>query len=142
MSDIVRVHRHHVTALTSHMADALAMHLSTHIADLLFLPLEASFVRSVALGFLSTAAIRSPTSSALGLRSQVIPLGRWFGMGIRPGASFHYIKNLTLCAALEVVAGLGIWQLSTGTAWYIGWKWFGWGKREDGSAVSERNSSE
>lgn len=101
--------KHRVTALTSHTADALAMHLSTHLADLLFLPLEALFVRSVALGFMSAAATRSPSGPAIGLRNQITPLGRWFGIGISPGGSFQYIKNLVCCGVIEVAVGLGIW---------------------------------
>lgn len=131
--------RHHVTALSSHTADALAMHLSTHLADLLFLPLEALFVRSVALGFLS-AATGSPSGSVLGLRTQVIPLCRWFGPGSSPGSSFRYIKNLVLCGAVEAAVGFGIWQLSAGAAWLMGWKWFHWADSAQDEAASERSS--
>ena len=106
------------------------MHLSTHLTDILFLPLEAWFVRSVALGFLSAAASKSPSGSVLGLRDQVISPGCWFGMGIRPGGAMQYMKNLAFCSALEVAVGIGVWQLSTGAAWYMGRKWFGWSKGE------------
>lgn len=112
------------------IADALAIHLSTHLTDFLFLPLEALFVRSVALGFLSAAASKSPSSPILNLRNQVIPPWCWFGMGIRPGGAFQYVKNLVFCGVFEVIIGLGVWQLSTGAAWYMGRKWFGWSKGE------------
>lgn len=85
------------------------MHLSTHLADLLFLPLEALFVRSVALGFISAAAIRSPSVPAIGLRNQITPLGCWFGIGIIPGGSIQYVRNLMCCGVLEVAVGFGIW---------------------------------
>ena len=115
------------------------MHLSTHLADLLFLPLEALFVRSVALGFLS-AATRSPADSVLGLRTQVIPLRRWFGLGISLGSSFRYTKNLVLCGAVEVAVGFGIWQLSAGAAWLMGSKWFHWVDSAQDEAASEWSS--
>ena len=92
------------------------MHLSSHLADLLFLPLEALFVRSVALGFLFTAEKKLPSGPLIPLRSEVIPLGCWFGMGIRPGGVSQYLKNLAFCGALEVAVGLGVWQLSTGVS--------------------------
>ena len=114
------------------------MHLSTHLADLFFLPLEALFVRSVALGFLSAAASRTSSGSVDGMRNQVIPLGRCFGMGIKASGLSQYVRNLAFCGALEVVLGLGIWQLSTGAAWFMGWKWFRWSSIKHDESGSEK----
>ena len=114
------------------------MHLSTHLTDLLLLPLEAMFVRSVALGFLSAAAKKSPSSPIISLQNQVISPLYWFGPGIRPGGALQYLKNLAFCGSLEMALGFGIWQLGAGAAWLIGRKWFSWSKweRDDRASVS------
>lgn len=120
--------RHHVTTLTGHMADTLAMHFSTHLADLLFLPLEALFVRSVALRFPSATPSTAPSGQAAGWRSQVFPLKSWMGWGAGPGGLRGYISNMALCGVFELAAGVGIWQMSSGAAWLMGRKWFAWGR--------------
>lgn len=120
---------HHVTSLTAHFADALGCHLSTHLADFLFLPLEALFIRSVAIGFLSSpVAARSATAAAL--RNQVFPLGSWFGMGLRGGtrAMMDYVGKMALCASLDLGVGYVVWQLGAGIAWWVGGRWFQWGR--------------
>ena len=109
------------------MADTLAMHLSTHLSDLLFLPLEAVFVRSVALNFYNNAASRSPSGPAARWRNEVIPLRSSLGLGIIPGGSRGYVANMAMSAVSELAVGVGIWQLSTGLAWFMGRRWFGWG---------------
>ncbi|KAL8831065.1 MAG: hypothetical protein Q9191_001077 [Dirinaria sp. TL-2023a] len=121
------IQHHHVTALTAHMADTLAMHFSTHLADLIFLPLEALFVRSVALSSLSISASGGPSSPAARWRDQVIPLRSWFGMGTGSGGVRNYVRNMAMCGVFELAVGMGIWQFSTGAAWLLGRKRFGWG---------------
>lgn len=108
------------------MADTLAMHFSTHIADLLFLPLEALFVRSVALSFLNASA-SVPSSPAARWRDQVIPLSSWFGRGLGPGGLRNYVMNMAMCGVFELAIGMGLWQLSSGAAWLLGHRRFGWG---------------
>lgn len=120
--------RHHVTTLTAHMADTFAMHFSTHIADLLFLPLEALFVRSVALTFLSATPSTALSGQAAGWRCQVFPPRNWLGWGVGPGGLRGYITNMAFCGVFELVVGVGIWQISSGAAWLMGRKWFGWGR--------------
>lgn len=120
------IQHHHVTALTAHMADTLAMHFSTHLADLIFLPLEALFVRSVAISFLNASA-NVASSPAARWRDQVIPLRSWFGMGTGSSGVRRYVMNMVMCGIFELAVGMGIWQLSTGTAWLLGRRRFGWG---------------
>ncbi|KAI4122870.1 MAG: hypothetical protein LQ347_006357, partial [Umbilicaria vellea] len=68
--------RHRVTALSAHLADSLGSHISTHLADLLCLPLEALFMRSLTLAFLAAARPTATAhAAALGLRRDVYPLG-------------------------------------------------------------------
>ncbi|KAL2045830.1 hypothetical protein ABVK25_012012 [Lepraria finkii] len=66
---------HRLTALTAYSADALALHLSTHITDILIMPFEALWVRSVALAFLSSPAAGAGAQAAAGRwRGEVVPL--------------------------------------------------------------------
>lgn len=133
---------HRVTALTAHLADAMGSHISTHLADILFLPLEALFIRSVARNFLSSPLRSSshlassspflapPHASAVAdnLRAEVFPLETWFGAGLRGGRSrmMDYAGRLALCAGLEVGLGYVVWQLGAGLVWCLGAKFFEW----------------
>ena len=108
------------------MADTLAMHFSTHLADLIFLPLEALFVRSVAISFLNISA-SGPESPAARWRDQAIPLKSWFGVGTGSGGVRNYVMNMAMCGVFELAVSMGIWQLSTGAAWLLGRRRFGWG---------------
>ena len=116
---------HRVTVLTALAADNLAAQMSTHLADWLSLPLEALFVRSIALAFASS---RTAPLSAPWLRSEIYPLGSWFGMGIRSGRAGDYILRTVLCCGVEMALGLGVWQMTTGLAWWFGTRKHGWGK--------------
>lgn len=124
--------RHRVTLLSGHMADMLASHLAQYFSELICLPLQAHLVRAVALGCLATAG---PTSSAqmstLGLRNAVYPADAWFGFGLRRAGWMvvgDYAAKMMLCSALEAMVGYGVWQAGATTCFWVGRRWFGWGR--------------
>lgn len=135
--------RHRVTALTAHLADAMGSHISTHLADILFFPLETLFIRSVARNFLSLPLLSSSSPLAASslflvpvhapavadrLRAEVFPLETWFGAGLRGGRSrmMDYAGRLALCTGLEVGLGYVVWQVGAGLVWWLGVKVFEW----------------
>lgn len=121
---------HRLTALTAYSADALALHLSTHITDILIMPFEALWVRSVALAFLSSPAAGAGTQAAAGRwRGEVFPLGGWFGMGLRGGwrGVGDYVGKMVLLTGLEMGVGEFVWQACTVFSWWCGIRMFGWG---------------
>ena len=120
---------HRVTALTTYAADCLGQHLAWHMSDLICLPLEALYVRSVALAFLAASG-SSPLAQRLGT-ADVYPRGNWFGLGLRASGwrgVGDYMGKIVLCLGIEMVVQLGVWQIGTGIAWWAGKKWFRWGK--------------
>ncbi len=124
--------KHRVTLLSGYMADMLASHLAQFFSELICLPLQAHLVRAVALGFLATAG---PTNlaqtSALGLRKAVYPADAWFGLGLRRAGWMgvgDYAAKMMLCSALEAAVGYGIWQAGATTCFWVGRRWFGWGR--------------
>lgn len=121
---------HRVTALSAFAADALANHLAAHLADIIFFPLEALFVRSLALSFLSSPRPDSTAQAAAArLRGEIFPVGGWFGMGLRGGwrGMGDYVGKMVLVSGMEITISMAIWQACTGFAWMSGRKWFGWG---------------
>lgn len=126
--DVSSEEQHRVTALTAFKADALALHLSTHLADLLFLPVEAFFVRSVARTFLSATSNTATMGLSADWRAQVFRRTPWSGWRIGPGGIRSYVTNMALCGVLELTIGMGVRQLSSGVAWLMGRKLFGWGR--------------
>ena len=123
---------HRVTLLSGYMADMLASHLAQYVAELLCLPIQALLVRTVALGFLAAAGpTSSAPTSALGLTRTVYPPTAWFGLGPR-GAGWRgvadYAAKMVLCSAVEAAVGCGVWQLGTLTCFWVGRRWFGWGR--------------
>ena len=145
---IAGVH-HRVTTLTTYGAGVLGEHLIHPLCSLLALPMDALYIRAVALAFLGASGA-SP--AALGLRSTVYPLNSWFGakvgtrtgmgmglgvaagtvIGMGHGARWRqvtdYMGKMALCVALETMVGLGVWQVGMGVAWWVGKRWFRWGK--------------
>lgn len=121
---------HRITALSAYAADALANHLAAHLADIICLPLEALFVRSLALAFLSSPRA-NPTAQAAAfrLRGEVFPLGGWCGMGLRGGwrGMGDYVGKTVLASGLEIGISMAVWQACTGFAWMSGRRCFGWG---------------
>ncbi|MCJ1451266.1 Mucin-2 [Mycoblastus sanguinarius] len=129
---------HRITALTAYAADSMAMHLSTQLTELLFLPLDALFVRSLALAFLSSPASSPTARTAAGRwRSEVFPLGTWFGMGLSSGwrGMCEYAGKMLLISGIEAGIGLAIWQLGTGMSWRAGTRLFHWGRRDEKGPV-------
>lgn len=128
--------KHRVTTLTAYPYDALASHLAAHLTTLIFLPLEALFVRSVTLGYLSSPVHAHGISSGARerLRREVYPLGSWFGAGLRGGGGgvgggvADYVGKMVLVAGLEVGVGFAVWQFGVGVAWWVGGRWFRWGR--------------
>ncbi|KAI9871875.1 MAG: hypothetical protein M1830_002347 [Pleopsidium flavum] len=121
-----------VTVLSGHIADALASHLAYSASKILCLPLEALLMRTIALGFLAAAKpTPSAQTTALGLRQQVYPLNAWFGLGLR-GAGWNgvgdYVAKMMLCSAVEAAMGFGVWQLGSTACFWIGTRWFEWGR--------------
>lgn len=122
---------HRLTQLSAYPADSLATHLSSHITDILFFPLETLFVRSVALSFLSSpAAGAGAHAAATRWRSQIYPLSGWFGMGLEAGwrGVANYVGKMVLVSGLEVGFGMAVWQAGFGMCYLAGRWLFGWGK--------------
>ena len=122
---------HRLTALTAYSADALASHISTHITDVLMMPLEALWVRSIALAFLSSPAAGAGVQAAAArLRGEVYPLGQWFGVGLRGGwrGVGDYVGKMVLLTGLEVGVSMVVWQACTAFSWWCGVRRFRWGR--------------
>ena len=121
---------HRVTTLTAQAADSMVQHLAGHITDILLLPLEALYVRSVALSFLSSpAATVGGKLVAERWKGEVYPLGWWFGTGLRRGwrGVGDYVGKMVLVQGIEMGIGFAVWQAGVGLSWWVG-KWFGWGR--------------
>ena len=123
--------QHRVTALTAYAADSMASHLSSHLTDLLFLPLEALFVRSVAIAFLSSPAAGPEAQiAAMRWKREIFPIRGWFGTGLRGGwrGVADYVGKMVLVSGMEVGIGMAVWQACTGFSWWCGRTYFRWGK--------------
>ncbi|KAM5481610.1 hypothetical protein McanCB56680_004146 [Microsporum canis] len=123
---------HRVTILSSHPVDTFSSHLSWIITSTLFYPLESLYLRSLASTFLSaqsTAMILpvGATTTLVGLRSNVRPLGAWLGGG-NAMDMFSYIGKMILIAGFETAISAGIWGLGAGAAVMLGRIKFQWGQ--------------
>lgn len=120
-----------ITTLTAQAADSMAQHISGCITDILLFPLEALYVRSVALAFLSSpAASVGAKVAAERWKGEIYPLGGWFGMGLRGGwrGIADYVGKMVLVQGIEMGIGFAVWQASVGLGWWVGRKWFAWGR--------------
>ena len=120
-----------ITTLTAQAADSMAQHLSGCITDILLYPLEALYVRSVALAFLSSPAANVGAKVvAERWKGEVYPLGGWFGIGLRGGwrGVADYVGKMVLVQGLEMGNGFAVWQISVILSSWIGRKWFEWGR--------------
>lgn len=133
--DLSKVHRklhdssrptHHVTHLTSCMADTLAFYLSVVVTHIVWLPFETLFLRSIAWAYLDTDL--GASSSASWLRNEIYPQGSWFGAGLRGGGALDYARRIALSLGLEAALGFGTWQLGAGLTWWLGTSRYKWGK--------------
>lgn len=124
--------QHRITALTAYAADSMASHLSSHLTDLLFLPFEAMFVRSLAIAFLSSPAAGTEAQmAAMRWKREIYPITGWFGMGLRRGGwrgEADYAGKMVLVSGMEVGIGMAVWQVCTGFSWWCGRRYFGWGR--------------
>ena len=122
---------HRITSMSAFAADTMSHHLASHLVDILFLPLEALFVRSLVTGFLSSPRA-GPQAQAVAARwkGEVYPLGTWFGMGPRGGwrSMVDYAGKMVLVLGMQMGVHLTAWQICTGVAWVIGKRRFGWGR--------------
>lgn len=128
---LARQPQHRITALTAYAADSMASHVSSHLTDLLFLPLEALFVRSLAIAFLSSPAAGTEAQiAAMRWKREVYPIRGWFGMGPRGGwrGVADYAGKMVLVSGMEVGISMAIWQACTGFSWWCGRTYFGWGR--------------
>ena len=128
-AEVVEGPKHRVTALTSYPSEMLVQHLSYLATDLLLLPLEAAYLRSIALGFLGAPlGNREGAADAAGwLNGQVFPMGTWFGYGLGRSGARDYGRKMILCLGMETMVGFSIWQLGIGAAWWAGRRWYRWG---------------
>lgn len=120
-----------ITTLTAQAADSMALHLSGYFTDILLFPLEALYLRSVALSFLSSpSASLGAKMAAERWKGEVYPLRGWFGMGLRGGwrGIGDYVGKMVLVEGLEMGIGFAVWQVCVGFSWWAGRKWFQWGR--------------
>ncbi|KAL8701290.1 MAG: hypothetical protein Q9201_004990 [Fulgogasparrea decipioides] len=120
---------HHVTNLSGGILDMLEYGLANIITDILLLPLEALFVRSLAVAYLGRRGVTDDPKPALWLlRDGIYPVGSWFGVGLRGGRMMDYVTKMVLCFGMDMALSYGIWQVSAGVSWWVGKKFFRWGR--------------
>ncbi|KAL9104079.1 MAG: hypothetical protein Q9163_000931 [Psora crenata] len=128
-SEDVRIF-HRATTLSVHAAEAMAQHLSLHLAHLLLLPLESLFVRSVAMTFWSAPGLSIASRGGAGRwREDVNPLGSWFGAGLKAvgwRGAMDYAVKIFLIWVTQVGMGFAVWEFSTGFMWWAGLRWHDW----------------
>ena len=115
------IEKYRTSSLSTHAADTLRHHIQCVARGFLFIPLESMYARSLVNAYLGYLASRFRVHAPL-----VYPPGSWCGAGslLLRGV---YMRNLLLCTGAEVAVSYGVWQASTGIAWWIGKKWFRWG---------------
>ncbi|PWY86150.1 hypothetical protein BO70DRAFT_395273 [Aspergillus heteromorphus CBS 117.55] len=110
---------HRVTILSSHPVDSLASHLAAIITNVMFIPLESFFLRSLAASYL--AAKGAPAV----LRSEVRGIGFWT-WGSRSDI-IPYMGKIVLMVGLQAAVNASVWGIFSGAAIKIGRKFCGWG---------------
>ncbi|KAI4102317.1 MAG: hypothetical protein LQ339_004672 [Xanthoria mediterranea] len=109
-----------VTQFSTLMVNTLATTLSSIAADILLLPLEALFVRSVASTYLNTPC--GAAYSTMGLRHEIYPLRSWAGMGLGGGRVMDYVRKMMLCFGVDILLRFAVWQATAEAAWWVGEK--------------------
>ena len=135
---------HRITALTAHPAHSMAQRLSSQAMGILLLPMEALFVRYVAMTFLSSSYFHASTPgvAASWRRGGVYPLRAWFGPGLGTGdwkGIGDYVGKMILVQGIEAGLGFATWQVGMGLAWWAGRTWSDW--RSPKSAKSARGTA-
>ena len=119
-----------VTGLSCFPARFMAQILAEQITELLCLPLDAMFARSVVLAF--CASPRSPfahTASAGGERNRILPMSSWFGPGLKHGGwkgVADYAGKILLVWGLDLGCRFIVWEIATGFMWWKGLRRYGW----------------
>lgn len=113
---------HRVTILSSHPVDSLASHLASLIANILFIPFESLYLRSLALSYLSSPA----SGSIAALRPDIRNLSAFAGGG-GPRDMLAYVGKLVLISGMQAAVSASVWGIGTAVAIGMGRKRFGWG---------------
>lgn len=112
--------QYRITRLTTYAVDSLAWHSSAIITNLVMLPIDAIYYRSLASWFFSV------TGSAGG--SPVLPVGDWSGGSSHAGTTrWQYHRMLLLSLGLECLVRGAIWQVGHRVVLSYG-RWFSWEK--------------
>ena len=125
---------HRVTLLSHFAADSMTLVLTTHLTHLLLLPLEARFVRSVALNF-GSAKVLDPTSRGIVnfSRNEIYSPTTWFGLGLRAGGwrgVGRYAGKMFLVWGIQVAVGFAFWQIGAAYSWWRGLSRYKWGAEQ------------
>ncbi|PYH93742.1 hypothetical protein BO71DRAFT_484348 [Aspergillus ellipticus CBS 707.79] len=110
---------HRVTILSSHPVDSLASHLSSIITNVMFIPLESFFLRSLAASYLASQGAPAV------LQSEVRGIGLW-SWGSRSDI-IPYMGKIVLMVGLQAAVNASVWGVISGAAIRIGRKFCGWG---------------
>lgn len=131
LTNITATSHHRVTVLSGSPAALILRHLAWNLTDLLFVPVESYLLRSIAHNYLSSPQAPS-SASRIQSPYQILPLGSWFGVGLRAGGwrgVVSYAGKIGLWWGIEVAVGFVIWQLHAGVVW-----WYApWAKTRDKS---------
>ncbi|PWY93659.1 hypothetical protein BO94DRAFT_486999 [Aspergillus sclerotioniger CBS 115572] len=110
---------HRVTILSSHPVDSLASHLASIITNVMFIPLESLYLRSLATSYLQS------TRAPVALRADVRAMGDW---GWSPRSDiFAYLGKIALIMGIQVAVNASVWGVISGGAMKIGKRFCGWG---------------
>lgn len=112
---------HRVTILACHPLDSLASHMSSIITNIMFIPFESLYLRSLATSYLASRA----SSPGQPLRSDIRPLSLWPGGSA--SSTLTYIGKLGLVMGIQAAVDASIWGVITGVAIRIGKGLCHWG---------------
>ena len=122
--------RYRVTRLSCFAARSMAQILSEQVTELLFLPLEASFVRSVALFFCASPGSPFASRGIGSGKGEILPIGSWFGLGLKHGGwrgAAGYAIKIFLVWGLYLGCRFLVWDITAGFMWWRGLRRYGWG---------------
>ncbi|GAT25612.1 similar to An04g01890 [Aspergillus luchuensis] len=108
-----------VTILSSHPVDSLASHLASILTNVMFIPLESLYLRSLAASYLRST--HAPTA----LRADVRGLGDW---SLTPRSDMlSYLGKIALITGIQAAVNATVWGVISGAAIKIGRRFCGWG---------------
>ncbi|RAL05846.1 uncharacterized protein BO80DRAFT_397087 [Aspergillus ibericus CBS 121593] len=110
---------HRITILSSHPVDSLASHLASIITNVMFIPLESLYLRSLATSYLQS------THAPVALRADVRTMGDW-GWSSRSDI-LPYLGKIALVLGIQVAVNASVWGVISGSAMKIGKRFCGWG---------------